>query len=193
MDVGNDAASGYANTSLNADPAELVPPRADATRLPAAAIPLRCSAAPTAFSRLPLPLHARVMLVPAGQAQKNGKVTESQRAKIRGSTRVSCKEQGAVRPPLLSPAPPLTVSRAGLRGSGRVHTACGYRRGFLGCSARRGRATRPSCPQRLSRGKGNRRGLGQLARCGARARGRSLARARQAMQQATCCVSPHGA
>ena len=39
MDVGNDAASGYANTSLNADPAELVPPRADATRLPAAAIP----------------------------------------------------------------------------------------------------------------------------------------------------------
>ena len=109
MDVGNDAASGYANTSLNADPAELVPPRADATRLPAAAIPLRCSAAPTAFSRLPLPLHARVMLVPAGQAQKNGKVTESQRAKIRGSTRVSCKEQGAVRPPLLSPAPPLTA------------------------------------------------------------------------------------
>ena len=108
MKVADDAASGCANTSLNAEPAVLVPPRADATRLPAAAIPLPCSAAPTAFSRLPLPLHARVMLVPAGQAQKNGKVTESQRAKIR-STRVSCKEQGAVRPLLFLPAPPFTA------------------------------------------------------------------------------------
>ena len=39
MKVADDAASGCANTSLNAEPAVLVPPRADATRLPAAAIP----------------------------------------------------------------------------------------------------------------------------------------------------------
>ena len=39
MKVEDDAASGCANTSLNAEPAVLVPPRADATRLPAAAIP----------------------------------------------------------------------------------------------------------------------------------------------------------
>ena len=45
MKVADDAASGCANTSLNAEPAVLVPPRADATRLPAAAIPDRCSAA----------------------------------------------------------------------------------------------------------------------------------------------------